>query len=49
MLIIGEKEEENNEVSVRKHGEGDKGMIKFTTFADNLNAKVDAMMNAWKS
>ncbi len=49
MLIIGEKEEENNEVSVRKHGEGDKGMIKFTTFADNLNAEVDAMMNAWKS
>ncbi len=49
MLIIGEKEEENNEVSVRKHSEGDKGMIKFTTFADNLNAEVDAMMNAWKS
>ena len=48
MLIVGEKEEENNEISVRKHGEGDKGIMKFTTFAENLNAEVENMMNAWK-
>ena len=48
MLIVGEKEEENNEISLRKHGEGDKGMIKFTIFAENLNAEVESMMNAWK-
>ena len=30
MLIVGEKEMENNEVSVRKQGEGDKGSIKIT-------------------
>ena len=33
MLIVGEKEAENEEVSVRKHGEGDKGVVKITTFA----------------
>ena len=49
MLIVGEKEEENDEVSVRKQGEGDKGMMKFTTFADNLNKEVESMMNAWKN
>ncbi|MDR0874113.1 MAG: threonine--tRNA ligase [Prevotellaceae bacterium] len=49
LLIVGEKEEENNEISVRKHGEGDKGIMKITTFAENLNAEVDRMMNAWKN
>ena len=29
MLIVGEKEAENNEVSVRKQGEGDKGSMKL--------------------
>ena len=29
MLIVGEKEAENNEVSVRKQGEGDKGSMKI--------------------
>ena len=32
MLIVGEKEAENGEVSVRKQGEGDKGSMKITTF-----------------
>ena len=36
MLIVGEKEAENNEVSVRKQGEGDKGSMKITTFAEIL-------------
>jgi threonyl-tRNA synthetase len=48
MLIAGEKEAENNEVSVRKQGEGDKGSMKITTFASNLTAEVDEMMNRWE-
>ena len=36
MLIVGEKEMENNEVSVRKQGEGDKGSINITTFAAQI-------------
>ncbi|MDR0758230.1 MAG: threonine--tRNA ligase [Tannerella sp.] len=48
MLIVGEKEIENNEVSVRKQGEGDKGSMKITTFAANLTAEIDEAMNRWK-
>ena len=40
MLIVGEKEAENDEVSVRKQGEGDKGSEKILTFAAEINAKV---------
>jgi len=47
MLIVGEKEAENDEISVRKHGEGDKGIMKFTNFAEILNQEVEDMMNAW--
>jgi len=36
MLIVGEKEAENGEVSVRKQGEGDKGTMKIATFADEI-------------
>ena len=45
MLIVGEKEAENGEVSVRKQGEGDKGSQKIITFAQNLEAEVQAMTN----
>ena len=48
MLIVGEKEAENNEVSVRKQGEGDKGSMKITTFAALLNDEVEEMMNRWQ-
>jgi threonyl-tRNA synthetase len=47
MLIVGEKEAENDEVSVRKQGEGDKGSVKITTFASDLKKEVEEMMNAW--
>ena len=45
MLIVGEKEAENGEISVRKQGEGDKGSMKIITFAENLEAEVQAMTN----
>ena len=47
MLIVGEKEAENGEVSVRKQGEGDKGTMKITTFADILTKEVEDMINQW--
>jgi threonyl-tRNA synthetase len=47
MLIVGEKEMENNEVSVRKQGEGDKGSIKITTFASRISEEINGMMNGW--
>ena len=48
MLIVGEKEAENGEVSVRKQGEGDKGSMKITTFAALLKGEVEDQMNHWK-
>ena len=48
MLIVGEKEAENGEVSVRKQGEGDKGSMKIATFAALLNGEVEEMMNRWQ-
>lgn len=48
LLIVGEKEAENEEVSVRKQAEGDRGSMKFTTFATQLTEEVDRMMNSWE-
>ncbi len=43
MLIVGEKEAENAEVSVRKQGEGDKGSMKIATFAKLIADDVSEM------
>jgi threonyl-tRNA synthetase len=48
LLIVGEKEEETEEVSVRKQGEGDTGSMKFTNFAAQLNEEMEKMINAWE-
>ncbi len=45
LLIVGEKEAANEEVSVRKQGEGDKGSEKILTFAAEINAKVAEQTN----
>ncbi len=45
MLIVGEKEAENGEISVRKQGEGDKGSMKIATFAADLTEEVNNMIN----
>ncbi len=45
MLIVGDKEAQNNEVSVRKTGEGDLGSMKIATFAELLTSEVNAMIN----
>lgn len=48
MLIVGEKEAENLEVSVRKHGEGDVGSMKIANFAALLNDEVEKQMTQWQ-
>lgn len=45
LLIVGEKETENEEVSVRKQGGEDKGSLKLTTFAAEIQQEVEEMMN----
>ena len=46
LLIVGEKEAENEEVSVRKQGGEDKGIVKLHTFAENILHEQKEMMNA---
>lgn len=40
MLIIGEKEMEDGTVSVRKHGEGDKGSMSIEEFSSHLQKEI---------
>jgi len=47
MLIVGEKEAENGEVSVRKQGAGDVGTVKVAEFAKMITDEVNAMLNAF--
>ena len=43
LLVVGEKEMQNGEISVRKQGEGDKGSIKIATFAENFAREIEEM------
>ncbi len=43
MVIVGEKEEQEGAVSVRRQGEGDKGTMSVSDFAKMINAEVDQM------
>ncbi|HOR40548.1 MAG TPA: His/Gly/Thr/Pro-type tRNA ligase C-terminal domain-containing protein, partial [Paludibacteraceae bacterium] len=45
MVIVGEKEAENNELSVRKQGEGDKGTYSINDFAQLIVDEVNNMTN----
>jgi len=45
MLIVGEKEENNETVSVRKHTDGDLGTFGINNFADVINTEVNKLMN----
>lgn len=44
MLIVGEKEQEEGKVSVRKHGEGDQGSLRVEEFAGNFMRSVKEML-----
>ncbi len=41
MLVLGEKEVAENTVAVRKHGEGDQGVMSVEEFAKVINEEVD--------
>ncbi len=45
MLVVGEKEVKNNEISIRKQGEGDKGTVNIATFAENFSREIEEMTN----
>jgi threonyl-tRNA synthetase len=42
MLIVGEKEVENEEVSLRKHGHGDMGALKIDAFIDYFKKELNS-------
>ena len=46
MLIVGEQEMNENKVSVRRQGEGDKGSMTAEEFAEMINKEVEAQLNA---
>ncbi len=41
MIIVGEKEQENNELSVRRHGQGDLGSLSFEAFTKKYQEEID--------
>jgi len=48
MLIVGEKEQAEDAVSVRKKGEGDLGMMKIADFARHFESEVARMLSGKK-
>jgi threonyl-tRNA synthetase len=45
MLIVGEKEAENNEVSVRQRSEGDKGSMSIDVFAQTIREAIESELS----
>jgi len=48
LLIVGEKEINSEEVSVRRQGEGDKGSMKINEFADFIKQEVEKSLEEIK-
>jgi len=46
LLIVGEKEAEEQKVAVRKQGDGDKGVMKLEEFVSFINQEVEKMLSA---
>jgi threonyl-tRNA synthetase len=46
LLIVGEKEEAGNTISVRKQGEGDMGSMSAENFARYLNEEISKQLSA---
>ncbi len=46
MLIVGEQEMNENKVSVRRQGEGDKGSMSTEEFAEMIDKEVEMQLNA---
>jgi threonyl-tRNA synthetase len=47
LLIVGEQESENQLVSVRKQGDGDKGSMNLLEFADFIKAEVNEQLSSF--
>ncbi|KOF01932.1 threonyl-tRNA synthetase [Roseivirga seohaensis subsp. aquiponti] len=45
MLIVGEKERDNNEVAVRRHGQGDVGTMSIESFVDYFAKEKSKSLN----
>ncbi|GAA4297601.1 threonine--tRNA ligase [Nibribacter koreensis] len=45
MIIVGEKEQENEIIAVRKHGYGDMGSMRVDAFIENFRAVLAEMLN----
>ncbi|NQU33310.1 MAG: threonine--tRNA ligase, partial [Bacteroidetes bacterium] len=45
MFIVGEKEESDETLSVRRHGEGDLGKFSVDDIAGIINSEVEKLMN----
>ena len=45
MLVIGDKEMQDNKVAVRRHGEGDKGAMDASEFVKNITEEVNKVIN----
>jgi len=41
LLIVGEKEQEEGKISVRKQGDGDKGVMEIEKFANMINEEIE--------
>ncbi|HTN16586.1 MAG TPA: His/Gly/Thr/Pro-type tRNA ligase C-terminal domain-containing protein [Chitinophagaceae bacterium] len=48
MLVVGEQEMNNGQVAVRKHGEGDKGVMANNEFVTFLSEMVKTQMSGTK-
>ncbi len=45
-LIVGEKEAESQQVSIRRHGEGDRGSVPMSGLLEQLEAEMDGVVTA---
>ena len=44
MIIVGENEEGDGTVSVRKHGEGDKGTYTIEDFISSMKKEIESTL-----
>jgi len=49
LLIVGEQEAENQQVSVRKQGDGDKGIMDISGFADFIKTEVKEQLSSFNN
>jgi threonyl-tRNA synthetase len=49
LLIVGEQEAENQQVSVRRQGEGDKGLMAIPAFVDYIKAEVNQQLSLFQA